>query len=144
SRRYDFPNSATALMQYDSDLNALANNSANGFWSHISAGNGSARTLVAGSSKISITNGDGVAGNPSFDVVQANLAFTDNLAVVVGDGDGTKKLRFEVDGFTTGTTRVVTFPNADITVARTDAANTFTGLAASVLATVMSAFGKVT
>jgi hypothetical protein len=76
TRRYTFPNFGTQLMQYDSDLNALANNSSNGLWAHVSAGTGAARTLVAGSSKISISNGDGVSGNPSFDVVEANLTLS--------------------------------------------------------------------
>ena len=40
----------------------------------------------------------------------------DTTAVVEGSADQTKKLRFEVDGFTTGTTRVVTFPDANITI----------------------------
>jgi hypothetical protein len=38
TRRYTFPNFGTQLMQYDSDLNALANNSSNGLWAHVSAG----------------------------------------------------------------------------------------------------------
>ena len=131
-RYYRFPakgnGTDTILLESDPDLVALANNSSNGLWAHISAGSGSARTLIAGSSKISITNGDGVAGNPTFDLVEANLTFTDSTPIVNGSGDATKRLRFEVDGFTTGATRVVTFPNADCTVARTDAANSFTGL----------------
>lgn len=42
------------------------------------------------------------------------LPVADSSAIVKGSVDATKKLRFEVDGFTTGTTRVVTFPDADI------------------------------
>jgi hypothetical protein len=57
----------------------------------------------------------------------SSLPATDTTAVVKGSSDNTKLLRFEVDGFTTGTTRVVTFPDANITVARTDAANVYAG-----------------
>ncbi len=53
--------------------------------------------------------------------------FDDATAIVKGSADATKLLRFEVDGFTTATTRVATFPDADITVARIDAAQPFTG-----------------
>lgn len=52
-------------------------------------------------------------------------AFTDSVFAIKGSSDGTKKLRFEVDGFTTATTRVATFPNADITVASINVAQTF-------------------
>lgn len=48
----------------DSDLTALANNSSNGLWARTSAGNGSARTITAGTG-IAVTNGDGVSGNPT-------------------------------------------------------------------------------
>lgn len=85
----------------------------------------------------------------------STLPIVDTTAVVKGSVDATKLLRFEVDGFTTGTTRVITPPNADtilpiatqqltfagptaartitlpdanITVARTDAAQSFTGV----------------
>ena len=56
--------------------------------------------------------------------------FTDTTAIVKGSSDATKKLRFEVDGFTTATTRVATFPDADITVAPI-ASPTFTGTPAA-------------
>lgn len=46
--------------------------------------------------------------------------FTDSTAIVKGSSDATKLLRFEVDGFTTGTTRVVTVPNADFTMVGED------------------------
>ncbi len=42
--------------------------------------------------------------------------FADSLAIVKGSSDATKQARFEVDGLTTGTTRVVTLPDSDISV----------------------------
>jgi hypothetical protein len=63
----------SVVQAYDSDLAALAANGSNGLWVRTGAGTGAARTLVAGSTKLSITNGDGVASNPSFDVAEANL-----------------------------------------------------------------------
>lgn len=47
-------------------------------------------------------------------------AFADNVFFVTGSADATKKLRFEVDGITTATTRVATPPNADFTMAATN------------------------
>jgi hypothetical protein len=43
-------------------------------------------------------------------------AFTDSAFAIVGSGDATKIARFEVDGITTGTTRVYTLPDASIVV----------------------------
>jgi hypothetical protein len=43
----------------------------------------------------------------------ASLPFIDTNPVVIGSSDATKKLRFEVDGITTGTTRAVTVPDAN-------------------------------
>jgi hypothetical protein len=48
---------------------------------------------------------------------EAVSAFSDANAVVVGSADATKKIRFEVDGLTTATTRVLTVQDKDITVA---------------------------
>lgn len=42
-----------------------------------------------------------------------NAPFLDTHAIVVGSADSTKKVRFEVDGLTTGTTRVATVPDRD-------------------------------
>lgn len=41
---------------------------------------------------------------------------TDAYPIVSGSADKTKKVRFEVDGLTTATTRVITLPDADISI----------------------------
>lgn len=56
----------------------------------------------------------------------ASPPFTDTNALVAGSGDPTKLMRFEVDGFTTATTRVLTVPNADFTIAGLQVGNLFT------------------
>jgi hypothetical protein len=59
--------------------------------------------------------------------------FSDTNAMVKGSSDSTKQLRFEVDGFTAGATRILTPPDnnatlAGINIAQTfSAAQTFTG-----------------
>lgn len=55
------------------------------------------------------------------------LPFVDSSALVSGSSDATKLLRFEVDGFTTGTTRVATWPNSSITVAGINIDNAWSG-----------------
>ena len=52
--------------------------------------------------------------------------FTDTTAIVKGSADATKLLRFEVDDFTTATTRVVTVPDADLTMVGTTTIQTLT------------------
>lgn len=54
----------TDVQAYDADLAALAALSANGMIARTGAGTAAVRTLTAGSN-ISITNGDGAAGNPT-------------------------------------------------------------------------------
>lgn len=56
----------------------------------------------------------------------ASLPVTDTTGISKGSSDATKIVRFEVDGFTTGTTRVLTPPDADITVAGINLAQTWT------------------
>ena len=55
-----------------------------------------------------------------------SLPVTDTQTLVMGSADTTKLLRIEVDGFTTGTTRVLTPPNANATIAGLEVANVFT------------------
>lgn len=56
------------------------------------------------------------------------MPFIDSNYIVRGSSDPTKKLRIEVDGLTTATTRVITMPDADVTIglgAATGVAQTF-------------------
>lgn len=46
-----------------------------------------------------------------------NAPFNDAHAIVSGSSDATKKLRIEVDGLTTATTRVLTMPDENVTLA---------------------------
>ena len=62
----------------DSDLTALAGLSSVGVIARTGAGTAAVRTLTSGSSKLSLTNGDGVSGNPTFDVSESNLTL-DNI-----------------------------------------------------------------
>jgi len=53
--------------------------------------------------------------------------FPDNLFRITGSTDATKKAAFEVDGFTTATTRTFTLPDANTTMVGTDTVQTLTG-----------------
>lgn len=55
-----------------------------------------------------------------------SLPVVDTTSVVKGSGDATKLMRFEVDGFTTATTRVLTPQNASYILAAQDFDNVFT------------------
>src|SRR6185436_19346099 len=57
--------------------------------------------------------------------VAATAPFVDTTSIVKGSADGTKQLRFEVDGFTAGATRIATPPNQNFTMAGIDVANVF-------------------
>jgi len=46
-----------------------------------------------------------------------SLPVSDITPIVFGSGDGTKQMRFEIDNFTTGNLRVMTLPDADVTLA---------------------------
>ena len=55
----------------DPDLMALANNSTNGLWARTGAGAGAARTLAGTANEITVSNGDGVSGAPTFSLPTA-------------------------------------------------------------------------
>lgn len=53
--------------------------------------------------------------------------FADNVFRITGSADATKLAAFEVDGFTTGTTRTFTLPNASTTMSGLSVSERFTG-----------------
>lgn len=70
-------------------------------------------TLPPGATVVYGTN----TGANGFLTLARTGPFLDTNALVTGSSDGTKKLRFEVDGLTTGNTRVMTVPDYDGTLA---------------------------
>ncbi len=55
----------TNVQAFDSDLAALAANAGTGLWAVTGAGTGAVRTLTAPAAGITVSNGGGVAGNPT-------------------------------------------------------------------------------
>jgi hypothetical protein len=64
----------TNVQAYNAQLAALAALAVNGLIARTAANTVAARSLAAGSTKISITNADGAAGNPTIDVNEADLS----------------------------------------------------------------------
>ncbi len=85
-----WPTIGTTAEAWDADLDALASLASTGLIARTGTATYSERTLTAGSSKISIGNGDGVSGNPTVDVTESNLTISNmgGILALVHGGTG--------------------------------------------------------
>jgi hypothetical protein len=100
----------TDVQAYDADLAALAGLSSTGLISRTGAGTAATRTLTAPAAGITVTNGDGVSGNPTL-VLANDLAALEGLStagLIARTGDGT------------ATTRTVTAGSSKVAVTNGD------------------------
>lgn len=61
----------TDVQAYDADLAAIAANSTNGLLARTGAGTAAARTITGTSNQVTVSNGDGVSGNPTLSLPQS-------------------------------------------------------------------------
>lgn len=90
-----------------------------------------ALTNVAAATNEHVLTKDTATGNAIFKAAAgggSSLPVADTQTIVMGSADNTKLLRFEIDGFSAGATRVITPPNQDTTLAGQNFANVFTSI----------------
>jgi len=85
----------TNVQAYDAELQAISGLSANGLIARTSSSTAESRTITGTTNVISVTNGDGVSGNPTLDVGslvartdQAKTFTTSQRGTVTTDNDG--------------------------------------------------------
>jgi len=90
------------------------------------------RTITGTASQVTVTNGDGVAGNPTISLHSniTNGVFSDSTFRVQDNGNATKQLAFEVSGITAGTTCTITMPDANVNLGNVPVTIDSTGIKA--------------
>lgn len=87
----------TDAQPQDNDLAALAANSVNGLWARTGDGTGAARTLLGTAGQITVTNGSGAGGNPTFSLANplllTNATYAGNISYLASVGDAIQRLR---------------------------------------------------
>lgn len=123
----------TDAQPLDSDLTALANLTTAGIYTNTGVGTASARTLTPASNRVAIVNGNGVSGDPTFDVVESNLVLN-NISGVLSVAKGGTNLTAlgtanQMLGVNPGATgleyKTVSGTANQIIVSQTAGANTF-------------------
>jgi len=106
----DNAGSSRTDVTFDSDLNALASTASQGIYTITGTGTSAVRTLTGPAAGLTITNGNGVSGNPTF-------ALANDLAGIEGLSSNGIPVRTATD---TWTTRSVTAASSKITVSNGD------------------------
>jgi hypothetical protein len=96
------------------DLSALEGLGSTGLAARTAADTWAQRTITGTSNEVSVSNGDGVSGNPTLSLPSTlalrtkTVQVQDNNFTISDDLDSTKLVAFQASGLTTGTTRTLT------------------------------------
>lgn len=122
----DFAVDFSSLQPLDATLTALAAYNTNGILTQTAANTFTGRTMTGTTDQITVTNGDGVSGNPTFSFpsttsfyTRSQVYFKDSVTYFIDDLDATKNFRFQSSSISPATSRTLTVPDASGTIALT-------------------------
>ena len=95
----------TDVQTFDADLSAVAGLSSSGIIARTGAGTASARTITGTSNRITVTNGDGVSGNPTLDVGSTVYTSGGTDVAIADGGTGASTAAGGFDALSPTTTR---------------------------------------